>query len=130
MCGKIVSDPNHTFDLPHSSTLSNISTEHTAKTHFVKLTVNAASATPMTDHVVAGERFNCAESNINRLASGPYHFVDKTLTIIHFLAGPTHQLILRPRRCGKSHAISMLKLVLIEASSFHLLTLLAFQNIF
>jgi hypothetical protein len=67
----------------------------------------------MINHVVKGKRFNPGESSIDILANGGFHFVDKTLTINQFLTGPGHQLILRPRRCGKSHAISLLQLVLI-----------------
>lgn len=37
-------------------------------------------------------------------------FVDKTLVIKAFLSdGPTRHLILRPRRCGKSYTLSMIR---------------------
>jgi hypothetical protein len=66
----------------------------------------------MANHVVTGKAFNVTQSNINLLSKGKYYFVDKTLTINQFLTRPGNQLILRPRRCGKSHTISLLKLVL------------------
>jgi len=40
-------------------------------------------------------------------------FVDKTLVIEAFLRnGPSHHLVLRPRRCGKSFTLSMIQLTL------------------
>jgi hypothetical protein len=81
---------------------------------------------PMIHHVVTGktiDHIKPGESNINILASRGYYFVDKTLTINRFLTGPSYQLVLRPRRCGKSHAISLLRLVLISLSLFYLMAL-------
>jgi hypothetical protein len=74
--------------------------------------LDPATPASMANHVITGKTFDATQSNINLLAEGKYYFVDKTLTINQFLTGSGHQLILRPRRCGKSHAISLLKLVL------------------
>ena len=61
--------------------------------------------------VVVQEAISSGPSSFPQFADANATFVDKSLTIEAFLRGPgAHHLILRPRRCGKSYTLSMIRL--------------------
>ena len=62
-------------------------------------------------HVMFQKQFAYGPSSFSGFFLGNDTFVDKTLAIAAFLRNPgSHHLILRPRRCGKSYTLSMIRL--------------------
>ena len=61
--------------------------------------------------VVVQEAISSGPSSFAQFADANATFVDKSLAIEAFLRGRGgHHLILRPRRCGKSYTLSMIRL--------------------
>ena len=61
--------------------------------------------------VVLQKRFAYSPSSFSEFFTADATFVDKTLAIEAFLRYSLgHHLILRPRRCGKSYTLSMIRL--------------------
>ena len=61
-------------------------------------------------HVVFQEAISSSPGTFSQFHDAKATFVDKTLAIEAFLRDiPTHHLILRPRHCGKSYTLSMIR---------------------
>ena len=61
--------------------------------------------------IVLKKQFSYSPSSFSEFFNVNATFVDKTLAIEAFLRySLSHHLILRPRRCGKSYTLSMIRL--------------------